>query len=124
MIFVFGGAHQGMREYARDVLGAVDFCELAEDAREIDFSRGAVCNLELFVRGCVKRGESAAAYFEANRGAWRNCVLIGMDFSCGLVPMDAQDRLWREENGRLNNYIASNADRVVRLFCGIPQVIK
>ncbi len=124
MIFVFGGAHQGMREYARDALGARNFCELTENDRDIDFSRGAVCNLELFVLGCVQRGDSAVEYFRAHCDAWQDCILIGMDFSCGLVPMDAQDRLWREENGRLNNYIASNAKRVVRLFCGLPQELK
>ena len=124
MIFVFGGAYQGMREYARDALDAREFCELTMDACDIDFSRGAVCGLEQFVLGCVQRGENAIDYLEAHRDAWKDSVLIGMDFSCGLVPIDAQDRLWREENGRLNNYIASHAERVVRLFCGIPQRIK
>ena len=124
MVFVFGGAYQGMREYARDALGAKKICELTQDACAIDFSCGAVAGLDQFVLGCVQRGESAVDYLKAHRDEWRDCILIGMDFSCGLVPMDAQDRLWREENGRLNNYIASNADRVYRLFCGLPQQIK
>ena len=51
-------------------------------------------------------------------------MLIGQDFSCGLVPMDAQLRLWREENGRMNNLLAGRAERVVRMFCGIAQVLK
>lgn len=113
-----------MEEYAREQLGADALCRLEEEDREIDFSSGAVAGLEKFVLGCVRRGESARHYFEAHASEWTDAVLIGMDFSCGLVPMDAQLRLWREENGRLNNYLAQRAERVVRMFCGLPQVLK
>ena len=124
MVFVFGGAYQGMEEYAREACGASEICALTEHMAEIDFSCGALCGLDRFVLGCVGRGVSARDYFEAHRDAWRDAVLIGTDFSCGLVPMDAEQRLWREENGRLNNYLAGEAARVVRMFCGIAQVLK
>ena len=51
-------------------------------------------------------------------------MLIGVDFSCGVVPMDAEMRRWRDENGRPNNYLSARAERVVRMFCGLPQVLK
>ena len=124
MILIFGGAHQGMEEYARKVCGAREIRTVDEESREIDFSTGAVCGLERFALGCVRRGENAREYFEAHRDEWKDAVLIGTDFSCGLVPMEAENRLWREENGRLNNYLAGEAVRVVRMFCGIAQVIK
>lgn len=124
MTFLFGGAHQGMEEYARAHCGAAQICTLDEGARAIDFSRGAIAGLDRFVLGCVRRGERAVDYFAAREDAWAEAVLIGTDFSCGLVPMDAELRLWREENGRLNNYLSARAERVVRLFCGLPQVLK
>jgi len=124
MTFVFGGSYQGMEEYVQANCGAGEIVTLNEDAREIDFSAGAIAGLERFVLGCVQRGESAKEYFAQHRGEWEDCALIGTDFSCGVVPMDAQLRLWREENGRLNNYLAGEAERVVRCFCGIAQVIK
>ena len=124
MTFLFGGVYQGMEEYARTHMGVESFHIIQDADTEVDFSSGAVLGLEKFVLGCVRRGESAVSYFEVHASEWANAVLIGMDFSCGLVPMDAQQRLWREENGRLNNYLAQRADRVVRLFCGLPQVIK
>ena len=124
MIFVFGGAHQGLEEYAREQCGADRIVQLSEDDAQIDFSTGAVAGLERYVLGCVRRGENAREYFEAHRAAWKDAVLRGTDFSCGLVPMEAENRLWREENGRLNNYLAGEAARVVRMFCGIAQVIK
>lgn len=124
MTFIFGGAHQGMEQYAREVCGAEAIATLDENSREIDFGAPALAGLDRFVLGCVRRGVSAAAYFEANAEKWKDGVLIGKDFSCGLVPMDAEMRLWREENGRLNNYLAGRADRVVRMFCGLAQVLK
>ena len=124
MIFIFGGAHQGMEEYARKVCGAREIRAVDEESREIDFSTGAVCGLERFALGCVRRGESPTEWLEAHAAQWADCILIGQDFSCGLVPMDAEMRLWREENGRMNNLLAGRAERVVRMFCGIAQVIK
>ena len=51
-------------------------------------------------------------------------VLIGAEVGCGIVPMDAEERARRERRGRLQCLIAERADRVVRMCCGIPQVIK
>ena len=125
MIFVFGGAHQGMEDYVRDTLGIADIVALDEEMREIDFaSAKAFSGLERYVLGCVRRGESAVDYFKERREAWADKALIGLDFSCGVVPTDAEMRLRREENGRLNNYLAGNAKRVVRLFCGLAQELK
>lgn len=124
MVFVFGGAYQGMEEYALHTCGATQILSLTEADHQIDFSSPAISGLEQFVLGCVKRGESAVEYFSRHRQQWENSILIGLDFSCGLVPMDAQLRLWREENGRLNNYLSGEAERVVRMFCGLAQNIK
>lgn len=124
MTFIFGGAHQGMEEYAQENCHAEQILRLMEQDREIDFTAQAIAGLEQFVLGCVKRGESASAYFQAHADEWQDAVLIGMDFSCGVVPMDAQLRLWRDENGRLNNYLSGAADKVVRMFCGLPQMLK
>ncbi len=125
MIFIFGGAHQGMAEYVRTALGMTNIVHLDADMCEIDFAAAeAFDGLEMFALGCVRRGESVVSYFEQHCAEWAGKALIGLDFSCGVVPMDAEMRLWREENGRLNNYLAQRAARVVRLFCGIPQVIR
>lgn len=122
MIFVIGGAHQGKMAFARSL--GYERIAVADGSGALDFSTGALCGLERWVLGCVKRNESAVERFAEMEEQWRACLLIGTDFSCGLVPMDAQLRLWREENGRLNNYLAQRAERVVRMFCGLPQELK
>ena len=124
MVFIFGGAYQGMEDYARENFGVKEIFTACEDTREIDFSCGCAAGLDRFVLGCIRRGESAQEYFRAHADAWKDAVLIGTDFSCGVVPMDAELRLWRDENGRLNNMLSGAAETVVRMFCGIGQVVK
>ena len=42
----------------------------------------------------------------------------------GIVPADPNERLFRERAGRLACLLAERADVVVRLCCGIPEVLK
>ena len=41
-----------------------------------------------------------------------------------VVPLDAQERAWREAVGRMSCELASQAETVVRMVCGIPVVLK
>ena len=40
------------------------------------------------------------------------------------MPLDAQERAWREAVGRMSCELASQAETVVRMVCGIPVVLK
>ena len=51
-------------------------------------------------------------------------VVICSETGCGIVPLDKKERLAREATGRLMCALAAEADTVVRMICGIPQVIK
>ena len=124
MILIIGGAWQGKRDFAKET-----FCLAEEDiftcrGQEIDFSRHCVDRLEVFTLACVQAGEDPVAYFESRTDAWREAVLICRDISCGVVPMNAEQRLWRNETGRLCQYLAKRAERVSRIFCGLEQRLK
>lgn len=51
-------------------------------------------------------------------------TVICTELGCGVVPMDAKEREWREQTGRLCCDIAAQADCVYRVTCGIAQCIK
>ncbi len=51
-------------------------------------------------------------------------VVICDEIGNGIVPMDQEERRYREETGRLLCKIAARADKVERILCGIPQRIK
>jgi len=83
-----------------------------------------VCALEKFVLKCVRDGKEAADFFKENKEKWQDKVLIMTDVSQGIVPMDAELRAFREMNGRLMLYLASEAEEVIRVFCGIGKKVK
>lgn len=53
------------------------------------------------------------------------CVIFICDeVGCGVVPVEPEERKWREETGHFCCYLAAEAGRVTRVFCGLEQVIK
>ena len=126
MIFIIGGSYQGKREFAQEKFGLTDsdifLC--TEDTKVIDFDKRIIACIEKFALGCVKRGEEPKDYWQMHMNELQNSILISDDVSCGVVPIDETIRAWREATGRANNYIAHEAEQVIRVFCGIGQVIK
>ena len=51
-------------------------------------------------------------------------VVICQEVGSGVIPLEKEARQMREYTGRLCTALAEQADRVVRLFCGIPTIIK
>lgn len=51
-------------------------------------------------------------------------VIISDEIGNGIVPVDAFERDYRERTGRMLITLASQADEVVRVICGIGQTIK
>lgn len=51
-------------------------------------------------------------------------VIISDEIGNGIVPVDAFERDYREKTGRMLITLASQADEVVRVICGIGQKIK
>lgn len=126
MVFIIGGSYQGKREYAQDRFGLTenDVFVCTEETVEIDFNKRIIANIERFALGCIKHGGEPKEYWEAHMDELRESILISDDISCGVVPIDAVIRAWREATGRANNYLAREADQVIRVFCGLGQVIK
>lgn len=141
MILIFGGAYQGKLEFARTLpdcgAGEVFDCrESSEGGREPadtppalpDFTADIICGLQEFTWECCAEDPAtrieAADLMREHREAWRNKILIIDDVSQGIVPMDARVRAFREMNGRLMLYLASEAEAVYRVFCGIGKRIK
>lgn len=119
MILIFGGAHQGKRAYAAKLPGVKSVADCLPD-----FSADAVGGLEAFTLACTRQGIEAADWFRARREQWQDKVLIIRDISQGIVPMEAEQRAWREMNGRLMIYLAGEAEEVHRVFCGIGKRIR
>ena len=53
-----------------------------------------------------------------------DCVIISNEIGNGIVPMDAFERTYREQTGRILVALAARAEEVERVICGIGQKIK
>ena len=124
MHLIIGGAYQGKRQFAEERFGLKPEDIFTCTGEDPDFSCPCLDRLEEFTLSCVKAGRDSVACFRENRESWKDSVLILGDISAGVVPMEAQLRAWREENGRLGRYLGEQAESVHRLFCGLEQRLK
>ncbi len=125
MDLIIGGAYQGKTEYARKKYG-LDDSDIYSCSKYSGIEFGAKCinKIEEFTLWCVKNGCDAVDIFRRHLCEWKGSVLICNDIFCGVVPLGADMRQWREMTGRLCNYLSENADNVIRIFCGLEQKLK
>ena len=120
MILIIGGAYQGKLDFARKQLGISEEDIHSCTAGEIDFSKQCIYKIEEFTYG----HQDPVSYFKTNREYWDNSILICEDIFCGVVPMGAENRAWRQRTARLCQYLAGEASQVSRIFCGLEQRLK
>ena len=120
MILIIGGAYQGKLDFAMETFGMTPEEVFTCTAGEIDFSRRCIHKIEEFT--C--HHPDPIGYFKENREKWEDSILICQDLFCGVVPMGAENRAWRQRTGRLCQYLAKEAAQVSRIFCGLEQRLK
>ncbi|MBQ1280822.1 MAG: bifunctional adenosylcobinamide kinase/adenosylcobinamide-phosphate guanylyltransferase [Oscillospiraceae bacterium] len=116
MELIIGGAYQGKLSWAVAHYGLREdeICDLAADM-PIPGKR-CYCHLEAL----TKRDPDCASYLPL----FRDAIVIAREIGSGVVPLDADARAWRERHGSLLRRLAADADRVTRIFCGLPEVLK
>ena len=125
MDFIIGGAYQGKLDCARKRYSLADGdIYTCTEADGISFGARCIDRLEEFALWCVRNGRDAIEIMKENRAAWQDSVLICQDIFCGVVPMGADMRAWRESTGRLAAYLAAEASAVTRVFCGLEERLK
>ena len=123
MILIFGGAYQGKLNYAKANFNVDTIWDCSAGAVP-NFEADCICGIEGYVMECAKSGEDPRKCLEENRDLWQDSVLVVTDTSQGVVPIDRTVREFREMNGRLLLWLAGEADRVIRVFCGIGKDMK
>lgn len=107
MIFVTGPLFAGKEEYIKSVLRLTDAEFRACAVRDVHLLAGDAENINALAdKLCSYR------------------IVIADEVGGGVVPIDAKQRRDREAAGRLACLLAERADAVVRVCCGLPQVLK
>jgi len=125
MYFIFGGRNQGKLSYAKRIYGEeLTVCDLKCCKLEDAFSADILINVQEAVKSMLLSGENTSDYFKRSIDQFSGKILIGDEIGCGIVPVDAFEREWRDETGWVYQFLASNAKRVDRVWAGIGQVLK
>ena len=104
-VYVTGSMASGKREYVLNTLGIPEI-EAAFEVQEL-------------LR--EKPNMDVAALAEKLSGYQ---AITQTEVGAGVIPLAASDREWRERAGRLACLLASRADIVVRMVCGVPIIVK
>lgn len=124
MKLIIGGAFQGKLDFALENFGICKEDVFTCSGSEIDFTKPCIDRIEEFTYACGEQDMDPVVYFRENRDKWENTVLICQDLSCGVVPLGADMRQWRQNTGMLCQYLSREAQSVHRIFCGLEQRLK
>ena len=98
--------------------GTLDLSRMAAEKKVI------VNHLHRYIREQLRRGNDPEAAIMAFLEKYPDCILICDEIGNGIVPMEAEERIYRERTGRILEQLAAQADEVVRVICGIGLKIK
>ena len=126
MVLIIGGAYQGKLEFAKNEFNIPekDVFSCASEIDFIDFNKSIINRLDLFVLAMIKKQKDPVLYIKDNLQQFNEKIIICDDISCGVVPIEYENRILREKVGHCLAIISKKSDRVVRLFCGIPMDLK
>lgn len=100
MKLYIGGACQGQQELARK----------ENPGAEI------IPDFHLLLKDCAGDPRAFARDFLR---AHPDAVVVADETGCGVVPIDPEERAWRENTGRALCVLAREAEAVIRVICGI-----
>ena len=85
----------------------------------------AIADFHRLVRAVLLRGGDAQAFARRLLAENPDAALTCDEIGGGIVPLDPFERRWREETGRALGILAADRHvRVVRVWYGIPEVLK
>lgn len=130
MILITGGAYQGKLEFARTLTQYFKDAEhpVILEGEELEWDHLAdgeiVAHFHLYIRKLLEQGKDAAAETEKLLKLNPDLIIEVTELGCGIVPIDAFDRTWREAVGRISCTLAKQAEAVYRVNCGIAARLK
>lgn len=114
----------GKRDYAIKLYGRFDAVyDLSRDD-PCDISAGLIMNIHEGARTLLARGVNPSEFFAGKIYILRHCVITCDEICGGIVPADKFLRKWRDNTGKLYQYLASQADIIDRVFAGIALRLK
>lgn len=128
MILIIGGAYQGKTTFAKesyklsseDIVNGKDLLLGSLDIK----SYKCIDDFEKFVLACLEAKRDALEEAKSLISRNNSLIIICKELGCGVVPIDREERRYREAVGRVSSYLARESESVIRIFCSLPQRLK
>ena len=126
MELIIGGAYQGKKDFACEQF-QIEESSLV-DGRTCEYDAigdaKAIHHLQDYIKRMLLEERNPMSYILEQVKKNEEVVILCNEMGCGLVPMDAFDRRFREMVGRIQCELAKRATSVYRVYCGIGVKIK
>ncbi|MCM1334632.1 MAG: bifunctional adenosylcobinamide kinase/adenosylcobinamide-phosphate guanylyltransferase [Bacteroides sp.] len=126
MILIAGGAFQGKKSFVKARFGLTDDdilngegCALGEA-----FTARCIADYDALVKRLIDQKKDALAFTKELYAKNPDAIVLINEIGCGIIPLDKGERLRREEVGRAGCILAEHSSVVIRITCGIANVIK
>lgn len=134
MILVYGGMYNGKIQYVKETyhindddiydFSVVKYRDIATIKDILDRYK-CVYNISHIIKDMLSTQVDTKELKDIFYGYRdKDIIVVSDDISCGVVPIEKSDRIYREEVSRFNTYISSISSEVYRVFLGIPTKIK
>ncbi|MGC4019868.1 MAG: bifunctional adenosylcobinamide kinase/adenosylcobinamide-phosphate guanylyltransferase [Muricomes sp.] len=121
---VTGGAYQGKREFAEKLYGAVGWLNGENCSLEEVYTGEGIYHFEKYVRRMMEEKKELEGLPGSIARQNPGLIIVTDEIGCGLVPVDAFERKYREQAGRICTELAQYSQRVDRVVCGIGMRLK
>lgn len=132
MKMIIGGAYQGQIAWAQEQYKHFSWI----DGETCDFSEVFTCqgilNFHTYIKRLLSKEWDGMFHDEIKlkhlaEMIWEknpDIIIVSNEIGYGLVPIDAFDRQYREQTGRICTTLAAYSEQVVRVVMGIGTVMK
>ncbi|WP_278473718.1 bifunctional adenosylcobinamide kinase/adenosylcobinamide-phosphate guanylyltransferase [Turicibacter sanguinis] len=123
MKLIIGGAYNGKLNYVKETLRVVDedICYIQDT---LDLSKSVLYGIHHFIYHNALNGISSLPFFEEHLYDLKTKVIVCDEISSGIVPLKKEERFYREEVGRILQFLSRESNSIIRIFCGIGVVLK
>lgn len=126
MKFITGGAYQGKKDFVINNLNISEnniYNGILCDLNKIFVSK-CVDNYHIFIKNLISKDINPIEFTQKLLSENNNVIIIMNEIGCGIVPIDENERFWREMCGKCGCIIAEKSEIVVRVVCGTGIIIK
>lgn len=129
MELYIGGCGQGKLSYVlaghkEQDWKIIDGSEMPDTFLWDDNTKVLINHFHLWIKRLLENGRQPEQLAELLAEKYPSCIIICDEVGNGIVPVKQSERAYRERLGRILIDLASKAERVERVICGLGQRLK